>query len=199
VTAEVISVVSPLAGWREQFAGLPRAVQVREIPFLTQVDVRVAAGGPAAAAAAEVLGVTPPAAPCTAAAAGGLQVLWLGPDEWLVLGPPGSADQLLGDLQVALVGAGSACDVSAQRATLSITGPRAADLLAHGCAIDLDPRAAPAGTCVQTNLARAGVILLLRNGSASDLWLLVRSSFAGYLAAWLVDACQEYRDDASWQ
>jgi sarcosine oxidase subunit gamma len=199
VTAEVISVVSPLAGWREEFAALPRAVQIREVPFLAQVNVRVAAGGPAAAAAAAVLGVTLPVVPCTVVAAGDLQVLWLGPDEWLVLGPPGTAGQLLRDLRVALACAGSACDVSAQRTTLSITGPRAADLLAHGCAIDLDPRAAPAGTCVQTNLARAGAILLLRNGSASDLWLLVRSSFAGYLAAWLVDACQEYRDDPAWQ
>jgi hypothetical protein len=60
------------------------------------------------------------------------------------------------------------CDVSAQRTTLSITGPQAADVLAHGCAIDLDPRAAPAGTCVQTNLARVGVILVVALHLAGD-------------------------------
>jgi len=199
VTADVISPVSPLAGWADEFAALPRGVRVREIPFLAHINIRLRADGPAGAAVARALGGSLPVTPCTAVAVGDLQVLWLGPDEWLVVGPPGTADQLVEDVHTGLDGQGGVCDVSAQRTTLSLTGPRAADLIAHGCAIDLHPRAAPVGTCVQTNLAQAGVILVVRDASASDLWLLVRSSFAGYLAAWLVDAGHEYLDDPSWR
>jgi sarcosine oxidase subunit gamma len=195
----MISLVSPMAGWKDEFAALSGGVQVREVPFLAHISIRLEADGPAGAAVAKVLEVPLPVTPCTAVAAGDRQVLWLGPDEWLVVGPPGTAAQLTGDLHAAMDGQGGVCDVSAQRTTLSLTGPRAVDLIAHGCAIDLHPRAAPAGTCVQTNLARAGVILVVRDASARDLWLLVRSSFAGYLAAWLVDAGHEYLDDPSWR
>ena len=64
-------------------------------------------------------------------------------------------------------------------------------MLARGCAVDLDPRVAPAGTCVQTLLARAGVTIVVRDERAGEFLLLVRASFAAYLAAWLVDACTE--------
>ena len=89
-------------------------------------------------------------------------------------------------------------EVSAQRTTLSLSGPRARDLLAHGCSADLHPRVAPQGTCLQTLLALAGVVLVVRDDSATDFWVLVRSSFARYLADWIVDACTEYHEDPSW-
>ena len=57
---------------------------------------------------------------------------------------------------------------------------------------------APRGTCVQTLLALAGVVLVVRDDTASDFWILVRSSYARYLAGWIVDACTEYREDPSW-
>jgi hypothetical protein len=73
--------------------------------------------------------------------AGELTALWLGPDEWLVVGPPGGGQDLesrfreaAGDEPVSVI------DVSAQRTTLLVAGPRARDLLAHGCSLDLHPR-----------------------------------------------------------
>lgn len=190
--------VSPLNDWAGAFDALPAAVRVRERPFLTQLSVRVDPTGPAAAAVAGVLGVALPTAPCTSARAGDIQVLWLGPDEWLVIAPPGHPD-LQPRLIEALSGAGAVVDVSAQRTTLHVSGPGARDLLAHGCSIDLHPTVAPAGTCVSTHLALAGVTLLVGDDTGSDYWILVRSSFAAYLAAWLVDACAEYRDDPQWR
>jgi sarcosine oxidase subunit gamma len=63
-------------------------------------------------------------------------------------------------------------------------------LLAHGCALDLRPRVFGPGRCAQTLLARAGVVLMARDGD--EFLVFVRSSFAGYLAAWLLDAAAEY-------
>jgi len=183
---------SPLEGWSDAFARLPGEVGIAEIPFLTQLDLRVEPGGPAAAAVARALGGELPAAPCTASRTGDMDVLWLGPDEWLVLAGPGRQRQLEDLLRPAIGGEhGAVVDVSAQRTALSVSGPAAREVLARGCAIDLDPRIAPAGTCVQTLLARTGVTILVRDDRASEFLLLVRASFAQYLAAWLVDACTE--------
>lgn len=189
---------SPLSTWAEALEGLPRAVSARELPFLIQLDLRLDAAGPAADAVAGVLGVAVPTTPCTAVGANGIDVLWLGPDEWLVLAPAGSEE-----LETALRGAvgvhGAVVDVSAQRTTVRLSGPKARAVLAHGCSADLHPRVASAGTCLQTNLAMSGITLVVRDDQGTDYWLLVRSSFATYLAAWLVDACVEYRDDPQWQ
>ena len=86
----------------------------------------------------------------------------------------------------------SVIDVRAQRTTLLVTGPRAHDLLAHGCPLDLHPRAFAAGRCAQTTLGRTQVVLVARDEPRAGFWVLVRSSFAGYLADWLLDAATEY-------
>lgn len=197
--AKVTTRTSPLGPYAARLAELPAAVRIGEVAFLTQLDLRVEPGSDAAAAASRVLGVKLPTTACTAVTgAEGTEVLWLGPDEWLVLGQPGHCG-LEADLREAIDGSGAVVDVSAQRTAVALSGPQARDLLAHGCAIDLDPRVSPRGTCVQTLLALAGVILVVRDDAASDFLVLVRSSFARYLADWLVDACQEYRDEPSWQ
>ena len=188
---------SPLEGWGPAFARLPGQVQIAEIPFLTQLDLRVEPDGAAAAAVGKALGGELPAAPCTAtrgtsSRTGDVEVLWLGPDEWLVLAEPWRQRELEDLLRAAIGGGhGAVADVSAQRTALSLSGPAARELLARGCAIDLDPRVAPAGTCVQTLLARTGVTIVVRDERAGEFLLLVRASFAQYLAAWLVDACTE--------
>ncbi len=189
--------VSPLASAASRFEALPAGVQVRELPRLVQLDLRFDPIGPAGAAVAQVLGVAVPRQTCTAAVAGEVSVLWLGPDEWLVVAPADRTD-LLDALEQAVAGHGAVVEVSAQRTTISLSGPRARDLLAHGCSADLHPSVAPQGTCLQTLLALAGVVLVVRDGSATDFWVLVRSSFARYLADWIVDACTEYHEDPSW-
>jgi sarcosine oxidase subunit gamma len=160
---------SPLAGY-------PGIV---EIPFLTMVDVRVAPTSPAASALGDRLGGPLPVVPGAVVDAGARHILWLGPDEWLVVGPPDDHDLL----SLAEPGA-SIVDVSANRTTVEVTSR---ELLEHGCALDLHPRAFHAGHCAQTTVARTQVILW-QTSDAPTYRLLVRPSFAHYLADWLTDA-----------
>ncbi|MEO6020105.1 MAG: sarcosine oxidase subunit gamma family protein [Knoellia sp.] len=189
---------SPLASAQNQFEALPAGVRIRELPLLVQLDLRLDPRGPAAEAVAQVLGVAVPEEACTAVTSGEVSVLWLGPDEWLVVAPAHRTD-LLDALDEAVSGHGAVVDVSAQRTTLSLSGPKARDLLAHGCSADLHPRVATRGTCIQTLLALAGVVIVVRDDTASDFWILVRSSFARYLADWIIDACTEYQQDPAWR
>jgi len=48
------------------------------------------------------------------------------------------------------------------------------------------------GAAAQTTLGQTGVILLAVDGSGAEHRILVRSSFARYLADWLLDAAEEY-------
>lgn len=198
MTVETPTRHSPLAGYATAFAELPDGLQVKELPFLGQFSLRLDPASPAAAAVQEVLGCQLPAA-CTETASEHAQVLWLGPDEFLVLTPADSEEDLhlFQSLPRRLREAigeefGSVIDVSAQRTAVSLEGPLTREVLARGCAIDLDPRVSQAGLCVQTLIAQTGAIL--RVFSPTSVSLLVRPSFAPYLADWLIDACDEYRE-----
>jgi sarcosine oxidase subunit gamma len=135
---------------------------LRELALPPQVDVR---GEPPTGF---------PIEPNTTAVVAGATVLWLGPDEWLVLGAT----------ETDFPDAAAAIDVSANRVAFELAGHDAADVLATGCALDLD-RFEP-GRCAQTLLARAQVIL--HRPDAETFRILVRPSFAPYLSAWLGDA-----------
>ncbi|MGW2342705.1 sarcosine oxidase subunit gamma [Streptomyces sp. NPDC001661] len=185
---------SPLADWDPQ---LPDGLSARELPFLTQLTLRVTPGSAAATAVEEYLGYALPDA-CRAHLDAEVKALWLGPDEWLLVAPAGRAEELTAGLRSAIGEEfATVTDTSAQRTVLALSGPLLPDVLAQGCAIDLAPDKAGAGTCHTTLLAQAGVTLVVREAGPAAVWLLVRSSFAGYLGAWLADACTEYRTEHS--
>ncbi|MDX3529224.1 sarcosine oxidase subunit gamma family protein [Streptomyces sp. ID05-39B] len=196
-TALTAPLRSPLSQVADRLAAATHssggAIRLAELPFLAQLNVRLDAKGAAAAAVGLAMDLQLPLQPNTVVRAGKLTVLWLGPDEWLLVGPPGSE----GDLESRIREAArdepvSVTDVSAQRTTLLVTGPRARDLLAHGCPLDLHPRVYGAGRCAQTTLGRTQVVLVARDEPRAGFWVLVRSTFAGYLADWLLDAATEY-------
>jgi sarcosine oxidase subunit gamma len=161
-------------------------------PDAATVDVRV----PAAVAdrGASVLGTPLPLRPNTWTGGAERQVVWLGPDEWLVRCPTRSPEELETSVRAdAAALGGVAVDVSAQRTCLRVTGPRARSLLATGFSLDLHPRTFRSGHCAQTAVAQASVILMALDDHGTDYRILVRSSFAGYLADWMIDAAEEFR------
>jgi sarcosine oxidase subunit gamma len=191
--ADTMERTSPLQPWAAQFARLPNSVAIVEEPFTTMVDLRVDPSGPGARAAAELLGVELPTAASTYAKNDDTTVIWLGPDEWLVTGTALAGPELEGRLREAIAQhGGAAVDVSGQRTTLRLRGSHSRDVLAKGCALDLHPRAFSDGAAAETMLGQAGVILLAVDANGDDYRILVRSTFARYLADWLLDATEEY-------
>jgi sarcosine oxidase, subunit gamma len=191
--ADTLDRTSPLQPWAARFAQLPATVAMVDEPFITMVELRLDPSGPGAVAVASLLGVELPTTPSTYAENADVAVIWLGPDEWLVTGTSLTGPELEARLrETASAHGGTAVDVSGQRTTLRLRGSHSRDVLGKGCAIDLHPRAFGGGAAVQTTLGRAGVILMAVDGSGSDYRILVRLSFARYLADWLLDAAEEY-------
>lgn len=145
-------------------------------------------GGPAAReAAGRGFGVALPTAACRAEVAGERAALWLGPDEWLLLAPPGEVDTVFADLEDALGGQPhSLVDITHRQVALSVAGPQARDLLASGCPLDLAPGSYPVGMCTRTLFAKAEVVLWRR--SAEEYHLETGRSFSGYVLGWLREA-----------
>ena len=180
-----VEVRSPLADRLDDLAHVAEStrggVVLEHVPFLAQVDLRV---DPADAARAPH---PLPLEPNTAWEDGPRAALWLGPDEWLILGRPGDGPTIAAELEAALAGTHhSTVDVSASRVALELSGPTAREILSKGCSLDLEARGGWAvGRCAQTLLARVPVILHERT---ETIGILVRPSFADYLVDWLTDA-----------
>jgi sarcosine oxidase, subunit gamma len=198
VTAEPLARTAPLAAWGDALGALPDGVQITPLPFVAMIDIRLDPTGSAAVAVGEYLGVALPTTPSTYAESETATAIWLGPDEWLITSPFRTPEQLETGLREA-VGAGgpefdgTVVDVSAQRTTVALRGEHARDLLAGGCALDLHPRVFGRGAAAQTLLGQAGVLLMALDDTGTHYQLVVRSSFAGYVTSWLLDAATEYR------
>ncbi|SNS86153.1 sarcosine oxidase subunit gamma [Geodermatophilus saharensis] len=180
----------PLQAWAGAFERLPDTVRLTAEPYVAMVDVRLSAVGAEASAA---LGLDLPTAANTWVPTDDGRAVWLGPDEWLLTSTTEAPEELEARVRAAVLPlGGSAADVSAQRIGLRLTGARVRDVLATGCSIDLHPRVFGRGRSAQTTLGQAGVVLLSLSDGGDDHVVLVRSSFAGYLADWLLDAALEF-------
>lgn len=193
-----------------------RGVELREVPFLTMVGIRVEPGTPAAEAVTELLGVGLPTA-CGEVTGdfSDVAVLWQGPDEFLAItgdevtsvpGLDARSDREPGALPTLathplvqklapVLGEsglpGQVVDLSANRTTLELSGPSARAVLEKGCHVDLHPRSFGPGRAVSTLLGP--VPLVLWQTAADTYRLLPRASFTDYTVRWLLDAMREFK------
>jgi len=185
--------VSPLGSWSERFAAASTTADrfaIQEVPFLAQINLRGDfSDAEFRAQAAKALGFAPPDANSWSGSVE-RRALWLGPDEWLIVAreePARLERELregLGRLHHSVV------DVSASRTTIELSGSEARLVLAKGSPLDLHAQAFAPPAMAQSLLAKAQVILQALDRRPT-FRLFVRSSFAGYLAEWLLDAAAE--------
>lgn len=186
--------VSPAAHLAQRFAAAevagPRAVSLREVPFLTQVGLRVAPGSATARRIEARLGGSLPGTVGAVGHGEDVVVLWLGPDEYLLLSAR-PASELVAELAGALGDdRGAVVDLSANRTTLELAGTSARAVLEKGCALDLHPRVFAPGMAYVT--AIGSVPVLLWQPADQVYRLLPRSSYADFLGRWLLDAMLEF-------
>ena len=112
----------------------------------------------------------------------GRLVVGSGPDEWLVLGAPGTAAELVSELTAVVreqsAGPTTVIDLTHGRAMMRLSGPETLSLLRRVTAVDLDDRLVPDGAALRTSVARVVTDLVRddQDGSASYLLHCERSS-----------------------
>jgi len=173
------------------------SVTLGEQAFTDMLNIRGnAADASFVAAVQSATGLSLPLTANTASVGASGQLLWLGPDEWVLKFPPSSAqyqhpsaaEAMETTLRHALISQHvSLVPVGHGFTTLVVQGAGAADLLARGCPLDFHPRAFGAGAVAQTHVAKAGATLLCL-AAGTHFELTVRRSFADYLYRWLCEA-----------
>ena len=83
-------------------------------------------------------------------------------------------------------------DISGGQTIIRLRGARARDVLSKGCPVDLHPRAFGAGQCAQSHIAKSTTPLIIQLDDTPTYDVIVRRSFADYLARWLKHAGMEY-------
>ena len=120
-------------------------------------------------AATGVAGVDMPG-PLSASAVGDRALLWMAPDELLILLPRGEAGDAVATIRTALAGTHHlAADVSDARAVFGVTGARARETLQKLTPADLRPAAFGPGHCRRTRLAQVPAALWMVDETRVDL------------------------------
>ena len=193
--SEALRRESPLVAWID--TGLPvrmaaEGIRLQERAFLGHINLRCDPADAALASAIEgALECGVPRKPNTfQRAPSGLKVLWLGPDEWLVVTPEGGEEMMATALRGAVADRFAAVvELGSNQTVIEIAGSRAREVIAKGCPLDLHPRVFGPGSCAQSRLARTLVTIAQVDGTPT-FELIVRRSFADYLWRWLTDACR---------
>ncbi len=172
--------------------GVPARQWLKLLPPATRFILHGGAEVRTAAAAAWECGFAEEA--CRAVVGNGRATLWLGPDEYLLLGltahpealpaAQSALEQVLRDMPCALV------DISHRQFALEVSGPHAAIILNGACPLDLDLGEFPVGMCTRTVLAKADIVLWR---TRSDTFHLeVWRSFSGYVTGLLCEIAREF-------
>lgn len=168
-------------------------VALTALPYRPSLILRGESGDEAFTAACRAaLGFDLPLAPNHAGSHGAFTALWLGPSEWLIMGEDAG-----GRLRDGLAGCRHAIVLQGDgRQIIALSGPRARDVLAKLCPLDLEspdlaPGPAPGpGCCARSLLARCDMLLHPQPDGAYHIH--VSRSLADYAWRTLAEAGREY-------
>jgi sarcosine oxidase subunit gamma len=188
-----VTLESPLVGisrlGKRELHADGRQCLLDEIALLDMINLRGDAGDAAfLQGVLQATGLQLPVDANTASVASDRQLLWLGPDEWLLKVPNGLGEGIESTLRASLTGRHfSAVQVGSGNTTFSLQGAAAADLISRGCPLDLHAGSFPDGSLAQSHIAKANAtILCIQAGQHYEV--TVRRSFADYLWRWLCEA-----------
>ncbi|MGO4685910.1 sarcosine oxidase subunit gamma [Hyphomicrobium sp. 2TAF46] len=164
-------------------------VWANEIPHLGYISLRGDSRDQAfVSGASKALGVPLPLDPCTLARSESVTVLWLSPDEWMIISAPGRVNALRASLEQALAGVRSqVVDNSGGYTQIFLGGTHALDVLRHVSVYDFE--SLQPGRVVGTTFGKSSAYAFQQGDGYR---LIVRRSFADYIWRYLVRATTPY-------
>ncbi len=140
------------------------------------------------------LSIIPPTDPNISSGNEKLNILWLGPDEWLLYSNDkidfknnNSLEDRLFD-QISKVKLGSVTNVTDHWVMINLKGDNVFELLSSGCPFNFNDFKNSKGAVTQTLLNHIDVII--HNKNINDLNLFVRRSFSIHLWSWMNDSAR---------
>ena len=140
------------------------------------------------------LSIIPPTESNTSSGNENLNILWLGPDEWLLysnnkidLNNINTLENKLFN-EISKVKIGSVTNVSDHWIMINLKGKKVFELLSSGCPFNFNEFKKTKGSVTQTLLNHIDVII--HNKNINDLNLFVRRSFSSHLWSWMNDSAR---------
>jgi len=172
------------------------ALRIAERPFLGKFILR-AAHAEAVGPLKETFGLDLPAEPSTSASGAETSLLWLGPDEWMLVTKGEGAEERFGRANRALAAIHhQLVAVGDYYTVIEVSGPRARETLMKLTTLDLHPRAFKAGMVAGSMFGRTHATLWQMTEDSAEggplFRLIVRWSMADYLWCVIADAGREW-------
>jgi sarcosine oxidase subunit gamma len=137
-----------------------------------------------------VLDLDLPLAPCSSSQNSETTIMWLSPDEWLIIVAGGTEVAVEEKLREALRGHFAVSDISGAQTMLEISGKNCLQLLQKSIGYDLHLDSFPINKVIGTALAKSSAHI--RRRGEHDFQLIIRRSFADYIWLWLQQSSKEY-------
>lgn len=164
-------------------------VTLQEVTVSAMAQVAGVADAHALSDALSIYGLDAVPAPLKSCQGESLRLLWTGPGQYLAVSHGHQGEELALALGTAVSDLGGVTvDLSHARTIMRLSGPACVELLAKGCALDLD--AMGAGDCTNTALSHFNVLLHREGEQAFDVY--VTRSFAVACFEWLRHAGEEF-------
>jgi sarcosine oxidase subunit gamma len=151
-------------------------VTVAEQPDVALASLAERAGGAerVASLAQDLTGHPPPGPRHIGGSPGGMQLMWTGPGQWLVLAPFATFETLAETLAARLTGAASVTEQTDGWVCIALTGPGSIAVLERSCA--LDTARMTAGMADRTGLDHMNVFVICDQPGEAYRILGARSS-----------------------
>ncbi len=137
------------------------------------------------------LGITCPTRPGVCNSSETTQLVWNGPNQWMVIGESRATEALLVIIHSAVQIQAAVVDQSHGRVGLRLSREHARAVLQKNCALDLHRRSFVPGNCALTMIAHIAA-LLIQVDDAPTYDMFVNRSFARSFARSVAHSCEEF-------
>jgi sarcosine oxidase subunit gamma len=166
-------------------------INIREIATRGMIDLRgLTSDRKFMTAAKEVLGVDLPKAPRTSHSFGDVKVLWLSPDQWLILCARDKAAEMTAELSKALGSIHSlAVDVSDMRAIIRLEGEGCREVMMKSTSLDFTDADFTPGYVRRVRFAEIAALFNIVEENVIDVYVF--RSYANYAMDFLTKAARK--------
>ncbi len=164
-------------------------IKIQELPYVDKINLRLDPNNNDYMSICDkILGAVLPTKPNTYVQNEKVKIIWLGPDEWMVINDQENElfiklKNELGDLEA------SVTNISENRTIIRLSGKKIITLLSKFLVLDLKKNLGTQSSCVQTLFAKVP-ILLVRNADNNQIPVIdifTNRSHANYIYNLLVD------------
>ena len=164
---------------------------IQELAFINKINLRINTKNTNyMKVCGKILNAILPTKPNIFTKNGNLKIIWLSPDEWLIINEDDNLFSKLkneiGDLEA------SVTDVSENRTIVRLSGEKIYKLLSKFLVLDLEKSLPSESTCAQTLFAKVP-ILLLRNHNENqvpEIDIFLNNSHANYVYNLIIDGSE---------